>query len=51
MRYPSSTPSEPRPAGRLARLKALLERLYDPLFYWVLLIAVWGVMFDIRIPA
>ncbi len=44
-----STPSDG--ASRLQRAKDLLERLYEPLFYWTLLIAVWGVMFDLRIPA
>ncbi len=44
-----STPSDG--ASRLQRAKALLERLYEPLFYWTLLIAVWAVMFDLRVPA
>lgn len=51
MNAPARTPV-PSPASRLGQaFKALLERLWTPLFYWMLLIALWGVMFDIRIPA
>ncbi len=54
MRRTSSPSAVSTPSGgasRLQRAKDLLERLYEPLFYWTLLIAVWGVMFDLRIPA